>query len=73
MDNTKEGKASVSKFLKESQDRIFVNNRAWVEAKRGADGEFFNKLASGQQPDYLCVLPSFTSLVKGMRIWWGCD
>lgn len=44
---------NVSQFLKESQDRIFVNNKAWVDAKISADSDFFVKLSSGQKPDYL--------------------
>jgi len=43
----------VSQFLKESQDRIFVNNKAWVDSKISGDSDFFAKLSSGQKPDYL--------------------
>ena len=43
----------VSQFLKESQDRIFVNNKAWVDSKISGDSDFFTKLSSGQKPDYL--------------------
>ncbi|PVH79775.1 carbonic anhydrase family protein [Cadophora sp. DSE1049] len=46
---------NVSQFLKESQDRIFVNNKAWVDSKISADSDFFAKLSSGQKPDYLYI------------------
>jgi len=45
----------VSQFLKESQDRIFVNNKAWVDSKISGDSDFFTKLSSGQKPDYLYI------------------
>jgi hypothetical protein len=49
----------MSKYLRESQSKIFANNKAWVASKVAADPTFFKKLASGQQPDYLYVfLPS---------------
>ncbi|CZR70133.1 probable Carbonic anhydrase [Phialocephala subalpina] len=46
---------SVSHFLRENQDRIFANNRAWVASKVKEDSGFFEKLSSGQHPDYLYI------------------
>lgn len=46
-------KEKVSRFLQESQEQIFVNNRAWVASKVKNDEGFFEKLSSGQHPDYL--------------------
>jgi carbonic anhydrase len=36
-------------------ERIFENNRKWVEQKRSEDSEYFAKLAEGQQPRYLFI------------------
>lgn len=36
-------------------DQIFENNRKWVAEKKATDSEFFEKLALGQDPDYLYV------------------
>ena len=35
--------------------QIFENNRKWIESKLGADGDYFNKLAEGQNPKILYV------------------
>ncbi|WP_317239008.1 carbonic anhydrase [Hymenobacter sp. 5516J-16] len=34
---------------------ILENNRKWVEEKRAADPDFFNRLANGQKPQYLFI------------------
>lgn len=44
---------SVSHFLRQNHDGIFANNRAWVASKIAEDSGFFEKLSSGQNPDYL--------------------
>ncbi len=36
-------------------DEIFENNRRWVAEKKATDSEFFEKLARGQDPDYLYI------------------
>lgn len=36
-------------------EQIFENNREWVQSKLAADKNYFEKLASGQQPDYLYI------------------
>ena len=36
-------------------EEIFANNRQWVEGKLGSDAQYFEKLASDQQPDYLYI------------------
>ncbi|KUJ07592.1 carbonic anhydrase family protein [Mollisia scopiformis] len=46
---------SVSHFLRQNQNRIFENNRAWVEAKLEEDPTFFERLSAGQEPDYLYI------------------
>ena len=38
-----------------SYEKIFENNRNWVESKLGEDADFFKKLAAGQSPEYLYI------------------
>jgi hypothetical protein len=39
--------------LKDSHEQIFVNNRKWVAQQLEEDPQFFEKLESGQAPEYL--------------------
>ena len=34
---------------------IFANNRKWIATKLSIDGEYFKKLAEGQNPRILCI------------------
>jgi carbonic anhydrase len=43
----------ISRYLQESHQRIFENNKTWVASKLEGDQKFFDKLAKGQNPDYL--------------------
>jgi len=36
-------------------DKVFVNNRAWVEARKAADPHFFEHLAREQTPTFLYI------------------
>ena len=36
-------------------EQIFENNKKWLEEKKRTDKEFFKKLSSGQQPEYLFI------------------
>lgn len=36
-------------------EQIFKNNQKWLEEKKRTDAEFFEKLATGQSPDYLFI------------------
>ncbi|KAK2793168.1 hypothetical protein FQN52_001814 [Onygenales sp. PD_12] len=47
--------ADVSKYLKQSHDRLFENNKSWAAEKAAKDPHFFEKLSSGQEPDYLWI------------------
>jgi carbonic anhydrase len=38
-----------------SYEKIFENNRKWVESKTAGDKDFFKKLAMEQTPDYLYI------------------
>jgi hypothetical protein len=43
----------ASKHLEESHERIFQNNREWVASMKAEDPQFFEKLTTGQSPEYL--------------------
>ncbi|KAF7561792.1 hypothetical protein G7046_g2327 [Stylonectria norvegica] len=45
----------VSKYLKQSHDRLFDNNRAWAEDQKKKHPEFFEHLSKGQNPEYLWI------------------
>jgi len=36
-------------------NRIFANNKAWIEKKLETDNEYFNKLSKGQYPEILYI------------------
>lgn len=36
-------------------EQIFENNKNWIEQKLGTNKDFFNELASNQNPDYLYI------------------
>lgn len=38
-----------------SYDEIFENNKRWIERKKGNDKDFFERLATNQNPDYLYI------------------
>jgi len=44
-----------SSHLKQSHQRIFDNNKKWVESMKAEDPEFFEKLSTGQKPEYLYI------------------
>nr|7CXY_A Chain A, Carbonic anhydrase [Aspergillus fumigatus Af293]7CXY_B Chain B, Carbonic anhydrase [Aspergillus fumigatus Af293] len=46
---------TVPQYLKQSHERIFENNRAWVATKMKDDPAFFEKLSAGQTPEYLYI------------------
>ncbi|MFH1296492.1 MAG: carbonic anhydrase [Bacteroidota bacterium] len=35
--------------------QIFENNKRWIAEKKASDNEFFDKLAAGQNPDFLYI------------------
>ncbi|KAG5944858.1 hypothetical protein E4U59_006686 [Claviceps monticola] len=47
--------ADLSKYLAQSHDRLFENNRAWAAAKATNDPSYFAKLSAGQTPEYLWI------------------
>ncbi len=42
-------------MLQQSYDKLFVNNRKWVEEKLVENPDYFTKLAEGQAPTYLFI------------------
>lgn len=57
--NKKEKMSGMTDKLKEEQARTYENllegNRNWVQAELEQDPDYFNKLASGQDPDVLWI------------------
>jgi hypothetical protein len=45
----------VRKYLQQSHDRIFENNKKWVAEMKGKHPEFFENLSAGQSPEYLWI------------------
>ncbi|KAF2125935.1 carbonic anhydrase 2 [Dothidotthia symphoricarpi CBS 119687] len=53
---SKEGtEVEVRKYLQQSHDRIFENNKKWAEEMHKKKPEFFKDLSAGQSPDYLWI------------------
>jgi carbonic anhydrase len=48
-------KVELKKELEESYEKLFTNNRNWVENKLKVDAEYFQKLKDGQKPEYLFI------------------
>jgi hypothetical protein len=51
--SNKDAADMASNHLEESHSRIFENNRKWAASMTAEDPEFFDKLSSGQSPEYL--------------------
>lgn len=45
----------VRKYLQQSHDRIFENNKKWAEEMKKKKPEFFEDLTAGQAPEYLWI------------------
>lgn len=52
----------VKKYLQQSHDRIFENNKKWADEMQKKKPEFFKDLSAGQAPDYLWIGESNTHL-----------
>ena len=50
-----QGPKEVRKYLQQSHDRIFENNKKWAEEMKKKKPEFFKDLSAGQSPDYLWI------------------
>jgi carbonic anhydrase len=45
----------ITKYLRQTHDRVFEHNKAWAAEKKAQDPEFFAKLSAGQNPEYLWI------------------
>ncbi|KAL2024976.1 hypothetical protein VTK56DRAFT_3675 [Thermocarpiscus australiensis] len=45
----------ITKYLRQSHDRVFEQNKAWAADKKAKDPDFFVKLSEGQSPEYLWI------------------
>ncbi len=45
----------VRKYLQQSHERIFENNKKWADEMRKRNPEFFKSLDAGQSPEYLWI------------------
>lgn len=45
----------IAKYLEQSHERVFANNREWAAKQAEKDPEFFSKLSAGQTPEYLWI------------------
>jgi carbonic anhydrase len=52
----------VRKYLQQSHDRIFENNKKWADEMKTKKPEFFKDLAAGQAPEYLWIGTYHSSL-----------
>lgn len=45
----------IKKYLEQSHDRLFENNRRWAAQKKEKNPDFFAHLSAGQNPEYLWI------------------
>lgn len=45
----------LKESMRQSYERLFINNEKWIEARTKEDPEYFEKLAKGQTPQYLFI------------------
>lgn len=57
-----EKQKQVRKYLQQSHDRIFENNKKWADEMKAKKPEFFNDLTAGQSPEYLWIGESIALL-----------
>lgn len=50
-----ENKEDIGKQLQSSYEKLFKNNKNWVEEKLHKDPAYFQKLTAGQSPEYLFI------------------
>lgn len=55
MSNKDGTEVEVRKYLQQSHDRIFENNKKWAEEMAKNKPEFFEHLSAGQAPEYLWI------------------
>jgi len=45
----------ITKYLRQTHDRVFEHNKAWAAEQKAKDPEFFAHLSEGQNPEYLWI------------------
>ncbi|KAK3388719.1 beta class carbonic anhydrase [Sordaria brevicollis] len=45
----------ITMYLQETHDKVFENNKSWAAEQVAKDPDFFKKLSSGQNPEYLWI------------------
>ena len=50
-----ESPKEVRKYLQQSHDRIFENNKKWEDEMKKKNPAFFDNLSAGQAPEYLWI------------------
>ncbi|KAK3367595.1 beta class carbonic anhydrase [Podospora didyma] len=45
----------ISRYLRQTHDRVFEDNKAWAAEQRSKDPDFFAKISAGQNPEYLWI------------------
>ncbi|KAK0721218.1 carbonic anhydrase [Apiosordaria backusii] len=45
----------ISRYLRETHDKVFEHNRAWAAEKKRTNPDFFANLSAGQNPEYLWI------------------
>ncbi|KAK3936863.1 carbonic anhydrase [Diplogelasinospora grovesii] len=48
-------KEDITNYLRQTHDKVFENNRSWAAEQKAKDPAFFDKLAAGQNPEYLWI------------------
>jgi len=41
--------------MQDSYNKVFENNRQWVEEMKSTNADFFKNLAEGQNPEFLYI------------------
>ena len=60
----KEEPTEVRKYLQQSHDRIFENNKKWADEMRKRNPSFFSNLTAGQAPEYLWIGEFYTGILE---------
>ncbi|KAK0714004.1 carbonic anhydrase [Lasiosphaeria miniovina] len=45
----------ISRYLRQTHDRVFEHNRSWAAEQARKDPDFFSKISAGQNPEYLWI------------------
>jgi hypothetical protein len=62
-------KKDMQKYLQQTHDNIFANNRKWAEEQKSKNPKFFDELSAGQAPDYLWIGEFVSFLIYAWDRW----